>query len=93
MTFVVYFQNGYFPTSQPTLGGMPFGEPARIPRYVPTHIITDVPEGTTKATVAEKWGSSNSSIQLEFCAESECPDSVKTQIQAPNLPAVVWSSL
>ena len=80
MTFVAYFQNGCYPTETSALGGMPFGESLPIPRYVLTDIITGVPEGTTKKMFEQKWGQRNLSSQLEFCAESECPDSVKKRI-------------
>jgi hypothetical protein len=96
MTFVAYFQNGCYPTGTTTLGGMPFGESPRIPRFVLTDIITGVPEGTTNEMFEEKWGpQSTSSIQLDFCAPSECPDSVKRQMEAPNLDVRhrVWKSL
>jgi hypothetical protein len=95
MSFVAYFQNGHYPTNQATLNGVPLGEPVRIPRYVLTDIIGDVPDGTTKEMVKEKWSQPTSPIQLEFCAESECPDAVKEQIQVPSAQVRhrVWSRL
>jgi len=96
MTFAGYFQNGSYEATAPTLGGAPVGEPQRTPRYELTDIIRYVPEGTTKAMFEEKWGlQSNSPIRLEFCAESDCPKEVKTQMLAPRSQVRhrVWSDL
>jgi hypothetical protein len=96
MTFAGYFQSGNAETTVSTFDGVPMGKPEYIPQYSLTHIITNVPKGTTRRMIEEKMErTSPSSIKLEFSVESECPSDVQTQMKAPgnSVTEISWSRL